>query len=227
MVSQGLGLAFQVEVNFPGFPFVTGFGEDGADEAQEGGFIGKEAGDAGAACEFFIHALEWIGGAQAALVRAGKGEGGQALRQVFLHPDGEFGGGGGVFGDDPLETGLGGEAIRTIEDGADGLRDGGALIQPRHVSLGVLLEVKLAALPGDAWEHGLAGGPQAFVVITDEQQGGREAPLLQAGEKGAPMDLGFTEGDTDAEKAAFSVGPTPRATSTAPSSTCPPWRTFS
>jgi len=33
-----------------------------------------------------------------------------------------------------------------------------------------------------------------------------EATLLEAGEKGAPMDLGFAEGDTNAQNAAFPVG---------------------
>jgi hypothetical protein len=224
---RGWFSGFQVEVNFSGFPFITGFGEDGAAEAQEGGFIGEEAGDAGAAFEFFIHALEWIGGAQAALVLAGKGEGGEALRQVFLHPGGEFGGGGGVFGDDHLEAGLGGEAVRAIEHRADGLGDGGALIQPGHISLGVLLEMKLAALPGHAREDRLPGGPETFVVITDEPQGGRETALLQAGEKAAPMDLGFIEGDADPQDGAFPVGADAQGDEHGAVEHLSLWRTFS
>ena len=102
-------MVFHIEVNFSGFPFVAGFGEDGRDEAQEGSFVGKEAGDAGAAFEFFIDAFERVAGAQAALVVAGEGESGEALREVFLHPGGQFGGGGGVGGDDFFEAGLGGE----------------------------------------------------------------------------------------------------------------------
>jgi hypothetical protein len=35
------------------------------------------------------------------------------------------------------------------EDASDGLGGSGALVEARHVGLGVLLEVKLAALPGD------------------------------------------------------------------------------
>ena len=199
-------MVFHVEVNFSGFPFVAGFGEDGADEAQERRFVGKEAGDARAAFEFFIDAFERVAGAQAALVVAGEGERGKALREVFLHPGGEFGGGGGVGGDDFFEAGLGGEAIGAIEHGADGVGDGGALVQARHIRLGVLLEMELAALPGDAREHRLAGGAEAFVVITDEQSGGMEAALLEAGEKGTPMNLGFAQGDADAQNAAFAIG---------------------
>ena len=199
-------MVFQVEVDFSGFPFVAGFGEDGTDEAQEGRFVWKEAGDAGAAFEFFIDAFERVAGAQAALVLAREGESGKALREVFLHPSGEFGSGGGVGGDDFFEAGLGGEPIRAIEHGADGVGDWGALVQARHIGLGVLLEMELAALPGDAREDRLAGGPETFVVITDEQAGGMEAALLEAGEKGAPMDLGFAEGDADAQDGAFAIG---------------------
>ena len=199
-------MVFQVEVNFSGFPFVAGFGEDGRDEAQEGSFVWKEAGDAGAAFEFFIDAFERVAGAQAALVLAREGESGKALREVFLHPGGEFWGGGGVGGDDFFEAGLGGEPIRAIEHGADGVGDGGALVQARHIGLGVLLEMELAALPGDAREHGLAGGPETFVVVTDEQGGGMKAALLEVGEKGPPMDLGFAEGDADAQNGAFAIG---------------------
>ncbi len=109
-------------------------------------------------------------------------------------------------GDDFFEAGLGGEPIRAIEHGADGVGDWGALVQARHIGLGVLLEMELAALPGDAREDRLAGGPETFVVITDEQAGGMEAALLEAGEKGAPMDLGFAEGDADAQDGAFAIG---------------------
>ena len=199
-------MVFHVEVNFSGFPFVTDLREDGADEAQEGGFVWKEAGDAGAAFEFFIDAFEWVAGAQAALVLAGEGESGEALGEVFLHPGGEFGGGDGVSGDDFFEAGLGGEPIRAIEHGADGVGDRGALVQAGHIRLGVLLEMELAALPGDAWKHRLAGGAETFVVVTDEQCGGMEAALLEAGEEGAPVDLGFAQGDADAQDGAFAIG---------------------
>ena len=137
---------------------------------------------------------------------AWEGEGGKALREVFLHPRGEFWGGGGMGGDDFLEAGLSGEPIGAIENGADGVGDGGALVQARHMRLGILLEMELAALPGDARKDRLAGGPEAFVVITDDQPWGMETALLETGEKGAPMDLRFAQGDADAQDAAFAIG---------------------
>ena len=106
----------------------------------------------------------------------------------------------------PDKPGLGGEPVRAIEEGADVAGDGGALVHARHMGLGVLLEMKLAALPGDTREDRLAGGDEAFMIITDEQPGGMEAALLQVAEKGAPMDLRFTEGDTDAQDTAFAIG---------------------
>ena len=65
-------MAFHVEVNFSGFPFAAGFGQEGRAEPQEGGFIGEDAGDAGAAFEFLIYPFQRIGGAQAAMVVGSK-----------------------------------------------------------------------------------------------------------------------------------------------------------
>src|ERR1035441_9905270 len=57
-------MVFHVEVNFGGLPFIAEFVEQGGDQAQEGGFIGEEAGDAGAAFEF------WLTRSRALLVRS-------------------------------------------------------------------------------------------------------------------------------------------------------------
>jgi len=53
-------LVFHVEVDFSGFPFFAGLGQQGRDQTQEGRFIGKEAGDAGAAFDFLINALQRV-----------------------------------------------------------------------------------------------------------------------------------------------------------------------
>ncbi len=135
---------------------------------------------------------------------AGKGEG-QPVRQIFPHPGSQFGCNGGLFGDNYFQACLGREAVGTIEHGADDLGDGGQLIQPRHISMGILPEMKLAALSGDAREKGLACGPKPFVVITDEKPGRTEAALLEAGQERAPMALRFAKGDTYSESAAFLV----------------------
>ena len=61
-------MVFHVEVNFSSFPFGAGFGQEGRDQAQEGSFVGKETGDAGAAFDFLVHAFDGVGGAQALLM---------------------------------------------------------------------------------------------------------------------------------------------------------------
>jgi len=73
-------LVFHIEVNFSGFPFVAELGEDGADQAQERGFIWEATGHAGAPLEFLVHPFEWVTGAQTAVVVAWEDKGGEALR---------------------------------------------------------------------------------------------------------------------------------------------------
>ena len=113
-------MVFQVEVSFSGFPGFTGFSQERADEAQQGSFVGKQTRDAGAAFEFHIHPFQRVAGAQPALMRGRKSEDGQSLRQIFLHPGGQFGCGDGISRDDFLESGLGAEPVRAIEHRADG-----------------------------------------------------------------------------------------------------------
>jgi hypothetical protein len=72
--------------------------------------------------------------------------------------------------------------------------------------LGILLEVELAALPGDGREDGGAGGAQAGVVVADNELEAVEAARLQALEELAPMDFGFTESDAEAQDGAFALG---------------------
>ena len=97
-------MVFHVEVNFGGLPFVAEFVEQGGDQAQEGGFIGKETGDAGAAFEFLVDPFQGVAGAQPELVGQWQGEDAEALGQVGFQPGGECGSAGGIEGDDFLET---------------------------------------------------------------------------------------------------------------------------
>ena len=66
--------------------------------------------------------------------------------------------------------------------------------------------MELAALPGDGWEDGTARGAEAGVVVGDEELEGGEAAFLEALEEVAPVDLGFAQGDADAEDGAFAIG---------------------
>jgi hypothetical protein len=50
------------EVAFIGdLPFVVGFDEHRAGQAQQGGGVGKDPDDVGAALDLFIESLEWVG----------------------------------------------------------------------------------------------------------------------------------------------------------------------
>jgi hypothetical protein len=199
-------LVFHVEVDFSGFPFVTGFAEEGGDQTEQGRFIWEDAGDTGAAFEFHIDAFQGVGGAQAFLMSRWQREHGEAVREIFFHPGREFGRAFGVMSDDFLEALLGRVAAGTFKDTADGAGDFGALLQPRDVSLGVLLEVELAALPGDGAEDGFAGGSHAGVIVADDERDAAQAALDEALEEGAPMGFGFTEGDAHPEDGALAFG---------------------
>jgi len=199
-------LVFHVEVNFSGFPIVAGFGQEGGNQAQEGEFIGEDAGHAGAAFEFLVDSFQRVGGAHPFLVGGGQHEHREALRQIFLHPGREFGRAFGVAGDDFFEPLVRGGATGAFKDTADGASDFGALIQPRDVGLGVLLEVELAALPWDGAKDGPARGGHAGVIITDDEGDAAEAALDEALEEGPPMHFGFTEGDAHTEDGALACG---------------------
>ncbi len=132
-----------------------------------------------------------------------------------------------TWGNGPGSEGEGRPKARGTSKACVGHGDGGALIQSRHMRLSILLEMKLAALPGHGGEDGGAGGPQAGMVIADEEKHTMQATLLQRAQKGAPMNLRFAQNHTDAENGGLPSGPMPKAMSTAQSSRRPPWRTFS
>jgi hypothetical protein len=132
-------LVCHVEVNFSGFPFGAGFGEEGREEREDG----------------------------------------QALGKVGFHPGRQFASGGRVGGDDFLEAQVGGWAVRGVEDAADGLGDRGALVEFGHVGLGILLEIKLSALPRRSEKDGRAGGSQPVMVVADNELDAAEAAGLE------------------------------------------------
>ena len=171
-------MVIHVEVNFGGLPFVADFVEQGGDQAQEGGFIGEEAGDAGAAFEFLVDPFQSVAGAEAELPGWRQGEDGKALGQVGFHPGGEFGSAGGIEGHDFLEAAFGGWTIGAVEHTANGLGDGDPLVQAGDIGLGILLEMELAALPRHGRKDGGTSGAQAGVVVADDELDAVETALL-------------------------------------------------
>ena len=128
------------------------------------------------------------------------------MGEAFLHPGGKLWSEGGVGGDDLPEPGLGVGAIRGEEDAADVGGDFDAQIEAGDAGLGVLLEMELAALPGDGGEDGATGGGEAGMVVADEELEAAEAALLEALEEVAPVGLGFAEGDAGAKDLALAIG---------------------
>ena len=82
----------------------------------------------------------------------GEGEDGEAFRDVEIEPGGEFGSGLGVFGDHGVEESLGERASLGMEDLAEFGGDGRAQGEFWDIMRGILLEMELAALPGNPWE---------------------------------------------------------------------------
>ena len=119
---------------------------------------------------------------------------------------GEFGRAFGVVSDDFLEPLFGRVRAGAFEDAADGAGDFGALIQAGHISLGVLLEVELAALPGDGAKDGLARGRHAGMIVADDEGDAAQTALDEALEEGAPMHFGFAQGDAHAEDGRVAFG---------------------
>jgi len=165
--------------------------------------FGKTRGHAGPSFEFLVDAFHRVGSPQLALMGDGEGEDGEPLGKVLLHPVREFWSGLGVAGTGLLEPQLGGGTVGRVENAPDVLGHFGAQVHPGDVGLGVLLEMKLTALPGDRGEDGGAGGTQAGVVVADNMGDALKATLLEAREELAPVDLGFAQCDADAENGAF------------------------
>lgn len=103
------------------------------------------------------------------MVAGFEGENGEPFGKIMLHPIGEFWGGFGVGSDDFCEAAFGGGAVLSEEDAADVSGDFFAHVEAWDVGLGVLLKMKLAALPGDGGEDGATGGGEAIVVVGNEE----------------------------------------------------------
>ena len=57
------------KIAFGGFPVLGDFHQDGAEEAQEGGFVGEQARYGGAAAHLAVEVFTGVGGAQTTALR--------------------------------------------------------------------------------------------------------------------------------------------------------------
>lgn len=129
----------------------------------------------------------------------------EALRDIPLHPGGELWGRFGVEIHESFEAGLGGGEILRVEDGSDVGGHAVAHVETWDVSLGVLLEMELAALPGHRGKDGLACGGHAWMGVADDELGAAQAACDQRREELAPMSLRFTQRHADAQDGAFAI----------------------
>ena len=95
-------------------------------------------------------------------------------------------------------AGFGFGTVGSVEDRADIGVDHAAHGQIGEMGSGVLLEVKLAELPGGGVESGAHGGLEAFVGIGgDDDVREADAAPIEGGEKGASMGFGLEVGGGD------------------------------
>src|ERR1700722_15899428 len=90
----------------------------------------------------------------------------------------------------PLGLGL----VRGVEDRLDPLRDRLALVEAADIGLSVLLQMELAALPGNAGQGGPACGLEAGMIIRNDQFDAAQTATDEAVEECAPMALRFGQG---------------------------------
>lgn len=94
---------FWVEVGFGGLPIFGHLHEDGRDQTQATGLVGKNGGNASSASDGFVESLAEDGSSQAFTHGLWEGEDGKAFGEVGFHLGAELGSGGSVFGDDGSE----------------------------------------------------------------------------------------------------------------------------
>ena len=109
--------------------------------------------------------------------------------------------------------------VRRIEDRADRARDGHSLIELGDIPLCVVLQVKLAALPRHASEHGFACGLETGVIVAGNELDPTQTALDQAVQQRSPVDLGFGQSTDTPSTRQWPLTVTPTATSTAQSTT--------
>ena len=66
-------------------PLIVLLHEDGADEANDAGFVGEDADDVGAALNLFVEALERIGAVQLGPVLSREGQVGEDIVFALVH----------------------------------------------------------------------------------------------------------------------------------------------
>lgn len=145
------------EVGFSGFPGFGDFDEHGGDEPLQRLLAGKETDDTGASFDLAVEGFAGIGGSQFSAIRLGQIKDCKAFGNVFLSPCNKL----GLFVSPSLKKNaqpfLGLWTRLGVEDGGDLRRNEGLQVLFGDEVTGVLLKVKLTALP---WTR-VAGSAQS------------------------------------------------------------------
>lgn len=120
-------------------------------------------------------------------MRFGKTKDREAFGQIAFQPRRKFRGGLEVFLDRATQITCRRHAIGCVENGSDVRRDLSTHFLMRHIGLRILLQMKLAALPGNAAEHCLACGFESGMVVADDQLHAAQAACDQTLQKGAVL----------------------------------------
>ena len=178
-------------------PFVVLLVQDGADQAGDGGLVGKDADDIGPAFDLAIEALQRIGRVELGAVLLGEAHVGQHVGLGLVHQVRQLGHLGAELVGHLAPLGLGGHGILLGEGGGDeGRHHAPALLAGMGEE--VAHEVDPAPLPGGVEDPGGAG-LEAFVVIGDHQFHAAQAAPGQGAQELGPKGLGLRDADRHAQ----------------------------
>ena len=127
----------------------------------------------------------------------GKTENGQSLGHIVLDPIGKLWSFDLKLFDHLLESFLSFGQIWRVKNGANGLSDFSPHVHLGNKGLGILLKVKLAALPGSARKACQTGLAQSGMAVASNESNPTQAACDEAVKEIAPMDFSFAQRDAD------------------------------
>lgn len=185
-------------------PLIVLFGEEGADEPDDGVSVGEDADDVGSSSDLFVESLEGVVGPDLAPVSHREEPESQDVISGLVEESGGVREVGGELVDDKgvlFEDGVG---IGLGEDGSDEGADE-LLGRLGHFGEQVTHEVGSTALPSSAGESGGDGVDESGVGVGDDEADAAEAALNEVSEESEPSSAVFEGDDVDAEYLSVSV----------------------
>ena len=108
-----------------------------------------------------------------------------------------------ILQDSPGQVGVCGATVRSIEVRANVISHFGLHVLVRHKGLGILLQVKLASLPGNTTEDSQTSSPRTGVIVAGDQRDSTQTAFLQALQEGASMNFMLAQGHRDTQHPTF------------------------